>query len=314
MPAGRASVQGGAFAFTNSFDQKRDTHASPRRGVLSHAHARPRPIQKAISFITAMVFGLLPPLQAARAAEAPSASSRQQLAAAERAIPRQPTGLAAPHSETLRGGMAYRIAYDGAALDVPAGALSTDTTLSITPLATGAMAPVDQGLVNTTPGPRAGYRMGPPGQKFANPITITLPYDPASLPEGQSDAGVNILWFDTAGKRWTPLQRVAIDRRNQTITARTDHFTDFITGVVVTPDHPQVQGFVPTQLSNLKAADPGAKINLIDAPQVNSSGDARFSYPIELPPGRNGHQPSLAIGYDSSHGNGWLGMGWDLAI
>jgi Salmonella virulence plasmid 65kDa B protein len=110
------------------------------------------------------------------------------------------------------------------------------------------------------------------------------------------------------------LKRVSIDRRNQTVTARTDHFTDFITGVVVVPDHAKVEGFTPTRLSDLKAADPGAKINLIEPPKANSSGDARLSYPIELPAGRNGHQPSLAIGYDSSRGNGWLGTGWDLGI
>jgi RHS repeat-associated protein len=281
---------------------------------LSHSRERPRPIRQAISLVTAVVFGLLPPLQAAGAADGASARSRQQLAAADRAIPRQPRGLAAPHREALKEGMAYRIAHDGAVLDLPAGALSAETTLSITPLAAGAMAPVDQGLINTTPGPRAGYRMGPPGQRFAGPIAITLPYDPASLPEGQSDANVNILWFDKAALRWTALKRVSIDRRNRTVTARTDHFTDFITGTVVVPEHPQVESFTPTRIADLKAADPGAKINLIEPPQANATGDARLGYPIEIPPGRNGHQPQLAIQYDSARGNGWLGMGWDLAI
>src|SRR5262245_52209007 len=314
MPTGRTSGEGRAFLSTISIDQRPGPHSSPRCGVLSHAHARPRPIQKAISFITAMMFGVMPPLQAAGAAEAAGARTRLQLAAAERAIPRQPRGLAAPHSEALKEGMAYRVAHDGAVLDIPAGALSADTTLSITPLAAGAMAPVDQGLINITPGPRAGYRMGPPGQRSATPMTVTLPYDPASLPEGQSDAGVNILWFDTASLRWTPLKRVSIDRRNQTVTARTDHFTDFITGTVVVPDHPQVESFTPTRIAVLKAADPGAKINLIEPPQANATGDARRNYPIELPAGRNGLQPELATHYDSARSNGWLGLGWDLTI
>src|SRR5262249_14353723 len=142
----------------------------------------------------------------------------------------------------------------------------------------------------------------------------TLPYDPASLPDGQSDANVNIFWFDTAALRWTPLKRASIDRRNQTVTARTDHFTDFITGTVVVPDHQQVEGFTPPTISSLKPADPGNKINLIGAPQANSAGDARLAYPVELPGGRNGHQPSLAIAYDSSRGNGWLGTGWGLDV
>jgi Salmonella virulence plasmid 65kDa B protein len=80
------------------------------------------------------------------------------------------------------------------------------------------------------------------------------------------------------------------------------------------PNHQQVEGYTPTTISGLKAADPGAKVNLIEPPQVNSTGAAKLSYPIELPPGRNGHQPSLAIGYDSSRGNGWLGTGWGLDV
>src|SRR5262249_60064185 len=115
-------------------------------------------MKRALPFMPARVSGLWPRLQAAGAAEAAGAGSRQQLAAAERAIPRQPRGLAAPHSEAVKEGMAYRVAHDGAVLDIPAGALSADTTLSITPLATGAMTPVHTGLINTTPRTRAGYR------------------------------------------------------------------------------------------------------------------------------------------------------------
>jgi RHS repeat-associated protein len=314
MSSSGASVQGRASLPVNRRIDLGSRSRSSRCGVLSYSNDHPRPIRQAIALITAVVFGLLPPLQAAGAQGAAGARSRQQLAAAERAIPRQPRGLAAAHSQALKEGMAYRVTHDGAVLDIPAGALGADTTLSITSLAAGAMAPVDQGLINTTPGPRAGYRMGPPGQRFASPITITLPYDPASFPEGQSDAGINILWFDTAAKRWTALERVAIDRRNQTVTARTDHFTDFITGTVAVPEHPQVESFTPTRIADLKAADPGAKINLIEPPQANATGDTRLRYPIEVPAGRNGLQPQLAVQYDSARGNGWLGMGWDLAI
>src|SRR5215467_13997150 len=68
----------------------------------------------------------------------------------------------------------------------------------------------------------------------------------------------------------------------------------------------------PNSLKNIKAADPAAGVELMAPPEPNSRGTANMSYPIEVPPGRRGMQPHLAITYDSSGGNGWLGVGWDL--
>ncbi|MFD1049391.1 SpvB/TcaC N-terminal domain-containing protein, partial [Kibdelosporangium lantanae] len=41
-------------------------------------------------------------------------------------------------------------------------------------------------------------------------------------------------------------------------------------------------------------------------------GDARLSYPIEVPPGRGDARPDIALTYDSTGQNGWTGMGWSL--
>ncbi len=105
-----------------------------------------------------------------------------------------------------------------------------------------------------------------------------------------------------------------MDTSKGEIVSLTTHFTDMINGVVQTPDSPEASSFNPTQLKDIKVANPGAKVNLIAPPQANAMGDVRLSYPIEVPPGRTGHAPQLALSYNSSAENGWLGVGWDLSV
>jgi RHS repeat-associated protein len=44
------------------------------------------------------------------------------------------------------------------------------------------------------------------------------------------------------------------------------------------------------------------------------SGTMSYSVPIEVPVGRKGMAPSLALTYRSDNGNGWVGIGWDVEI
>ncbi|MFF9851012.1 SpvB/TcaC N-terminal domain-containing protein [Streptomyces litmocidini] len=78
------------------------------------------------------------------------------------------------------------------------------------------------------------------------------------------------------------------------------------------PEHPEGTSFNPNQIKDIKAADPGSGVNLVEAPSANNSGDARLSYPLEVPKGRAGLEPKLAVTYNSSGTNGWLGVGWDV--
>jgi len=44
------------------------------------------------------------------------------------------------------------------------------------------------------------------------------------------------------------------------------------------------------------------------------TGTGNFSVPIALPPGRNGFQPELTLGYSTGNGNGAFGLGWNLSV
>lgn len=81
-----------------------------------------------------------------------------------------------------------------------------------------------------------------------------------------------------------------------------------------TPEPPATEGFAPTIMSDIKAADPTSGITVITPPTANQRGSASLQYPLQMPPARNGMQPQFTISYNSDGGNGWLGEGWDLSL
>ncbi len=111
-----------------------------------------------------------------------------------------------------------------------------------------------------------------------------------------------------------PLDLSKVDDKKHLIESLTDHFTDIINATITVPDHPQETSFNPNQIKDIKAADPGGEINLIEPPQADNQGNAKLSYPIEAPPGRHGLQPQLSVAYNSDGGNSWMGVGWDLSM
>jgi len=195
--------------------------------------------------------------------------------------------------------------------------ISKATKFGINTLASTDLAAIDAAMTNVTGGGQSGYRFTPTPMTFNKQVLVVIPYNPSFLPDGMTAQDIKTYYYDTVATRWIALERVYLDTTANMVVSATDHFTDMINATVVVPDHPQLQAFNPTQIKGIKAADPGTGINLIEPPQANNNGDARVNYPIEIPPGRHGMQPQLAINYNSgggSGGNSWLGMGWDLSL
>ncbi len=191
--------------------------------------------------------------------------------------------------------------------------LSSNTTLSITTLRKIDLAVLSSGMINLTSGAE-GYRYLPHGTNFEKNVEIRLGYDSERLPTGYVAEDIYTYFYDENQRSWIALERVEVDTINNCIVSLTNHFTDFINGIIQVPESPELNAYTPTSIKELKVADPLASFSLISPPQANNNGSASFSYPIPIPSGRKGMQPNIAIQYNSSGGNGWMGLGFDLSL
>jgi RHS repeat-associated protein len=218
--------------------------------------------------------------------------------------PREDVG--APYGVVVKAKRAAKLAFAGFELEVPAGAVEQDVRLTVRPLSPDQVPVVDATMDNITVGGRA-FRLGPRGMVFKKPVRLTIPVDAGRL---APDEAPHAFYFDETDKQWHEIETVVPGRN--VVVARSTHFTDFIASTLKLPEHPGLQSLDPTSLKNIKVADPAAGVTQIAPPTPNAQGTANLDYPIEVPPGRMGMEPRLAITYDSSRGNGWLGVGWDL--
>lgn len=218
------------------------------------------------------------------------------------------------YSTPLNPGQSTVLTALGSQLQMDASALTTKVNLQVVPLLTTDLEPLNPGMTNVTGGSYRGYRYLPHGTHFSSAVKLSIPYNAAMIPSGKTVADIRTFYYDTDRGMWVQLPLSNVNSSGQMLTSLTTHFTDFINATVTVPDHPQEVSFNPTELKDIKAADPAAELNLIEAPTANDEGDAKLSYPIEIPPGRKGLAPSLSVSYDSGGSNSWMGLGWNLSV
>ena len=238
-------------------------------------------------------------------------------AAGEDTLSQLPEGLAdvrRPDMKVrIRKGSALLLETEGFQLSAVDTAVRHAGVYSVTSLLEEDLEPLPQGMKNMTAS-AAGYRLLPGGEHFSPYAEVRVAYDLARLPEGYTADDIYTSYYDGATQTWVRLERLEVDTVNREIVSATTHFTDFINELLKSPEMPETQAFVPTALTDLEAVNPLDGITLIQPPTANNNGTANISYPLEIPQGRAGMQPNLALTYSSSGGDGWLGVGWDIAV
>lgn len=211
-------------------------------------------------------------------------------------------------SQSVKGTLS---AYD-ASITIGDSALSRETPVMIRELRAIDVAPMGSGIINVTKGLKA-YRFLPDGTVFSKSVSISIPYDSLLIPKGFSPKDIRTFYFDTHTKRWTQVKRDSLNTAKRLVVSSTNHFTDYINGIIQNPESPETSAFTSTMMSDIKAADPAAEMTLISPPQASQTGEANISFPIKVPAGRHGMQPNLSINYNNNGGDDWLGLGWNIA-
>jgi RHS repeat-associated protein len=210
-------------------------------------------------------------------------------------------------------GNSEKLTLSSAELNIPKGTLKSAENFSITALRDIDMPAISPEMVNVT-SETAGYRFLPHGEHFSAPAKVSLGYDKSKIPTGYTEQDIKTFYFDRTEKKWIALEKDSINPRQNLVVSKTTHFTDMVNGVLKVPESPETGSYAPNSIKDIKAANPSEGIVSIAPPSPNSMGSVTTSFPIKLPAGRAGMQPSLNVGYSSEGGNGWMGLGWDMSV
>jgi hypothetical protein len=140
------------------------------------------------------------------------------------------TAIGSPVSKSIDASGGSIVSADGILhITVPAGALSSATTITIQP------------VTNTLPtGIYNGYELTPDGQKFQVPITLEFHYRDSDL--DTSDAGALTVAYQLDNQTWEAYANPNVDTVNKTVTVQTNHFTlwDLLFGEKLSPENTTV--------------------------------------------------------------------------
>ncbi|MFT3919997.1 SpvB/TcaC N-terminal domain-containing protein [Cloacibacterium sp.] len=204
------------------------------------------------------------------------------------------------------------LSYESAKLDIGKDALKEGKTFSISSLNEIDLPVLNSEIINVT-AQSSGYRFLPHGEHFVLPAKVSIGYDKTKIPVGYTEQDIRTYYFDRNQKKWLVLEKDSLITNENILVSKTTHFTDMINGIIKVPESPETGNYTPNSIKDIKAANPTEGVVNIPPPTPNNMGTLTTSFPLKIPAGRSGIQPSLSINYSSDGGNSWLGQGWNLS-
>jgi len=127
-------------------------------------------------------------------------------------------GVSAPSVKTnyILAAQGGAVVYENVKVEIPANALSSD--ISVTVSKTTGQAPSGYTIVSQV------YEFGPSGTSFSIPVTITIPYDEATLPSGFDESKLKIYMKSNGG--WQQLES-QVDTENNEVSTSVSHFSQY---------------------------------------------------------------------------------------
>ncbi len=119
------------------------------------------------------------------------------------------------------------------------------------------------------------YSFGPEGATFDPPVTITISYDPASLPPGFDETKLTLAVWDEATGEWVDVP-TTVDTVNKTLSTRVSHFSIYAALAPQTP-----ASFTISQLT-ITPAEVEAGEEVTVSVNVTNEGDLAGTYLLEL--------------------------------
>lgn len=113
-------------------------------------------------------------------------------------------------------------------VDIPSGAISTATAVTVAPATT---IPALPAYTNSVAG--TAFNIGPAGATFSKPVRVTVAYDPTKLPAWMIPSDLALLHYN--GTKWEKLPDLIVDSVKKTVSATTTSFSPFTIGMILPP-------------------------------------------------------------------------------